>query len=77
MWRFNIISRRRREKRVIAALRAGGELSSLEICYAARLRGGTLYDTLGRMEHSGRIVSRWGEATEGRDWYRPRLYRLT
>jgi DNA-binding PadR family transcriptional regulator len=74
MWPFDI--RKRREERIISALRESGELSSYELSQRADIFAGALYPTLMRMERDGRLASRWGIATAERGWRRPRLYRL-
>ena len=78
MWPFTILRRRReaREQRIIDLLRSDHELSSYQIGKQANLGPGSLYLTLQRLEQDGRLVSRWGVATEERGWHRPRLYRL-
>jgi hypothetical protein len=35
-----------------------------------------MYVSLYRLEASGRLTSRWGEATAERGWRRPRIYKI-
>lgn len=46
-------------------------------CGALRLKEGSLYPALYRLEQSGHVRGRWEEATRGRRGPRRRIYRLT
>ena len=69
---------------VLAAL-ADGEGHGLEVMRrleaagrgALRLREGTLYPALYRLEEAGLLHARWESATSGRRGPRRRIYRLT
>ena len=72
------------ETMVLAAL-ASGEAHGLEVMRrleaagrgALRLREGTLYPALYRLEEAGLLRARWESATSGRRGPRRRIYRLT
>jgi PadR family transcriptional regulator len=69
---------------VLAALE-GGEAHGLEILRrleaagdgSLRLKEGSLYPTLYRLEASGMVKAQWDEQTKGRRGPRRRMYRLT
>jgi PadR family transcriptional regulator PadR len=70
---------------VLAALDRGGAAHGLEILRrleaagdgSLRLREGSLYPTLYRLEHAGLVKAEWDEETTGRRGPKRRVYRLT
>lgn len=71
--------RRRREAKdqtILSLLQQKGEMSSFDIGQAVNWSVATLFPALSRMEHDGRLSSRWGDATAARGWRRARLYRI-
>jgi hypothetical protein len=75
-WLSSLITRRRKqvEQRILAVLRADGELPGLTVRDRANLSTGAFYVAAHRMEEEGLIGSRWGAATAERGWKRQRLY---
>lgn len=72
------------ESLILAALESG-EAHGLEVlrrlqeagCGALRLKEGSLYPALYRLENAGLVEAAWEEETKGRRGARRRLYRLT
>lgn len=77
-WPFTIWRQRHaaREQRIVDLIQQRGEMSSYDIGKQAKLSPASLYPSLQRFEHDGRLTSRWGVATADRGWLRPRLYSL-
>jgi len=73
------------ESLVLSALDRGGEAHGLEILRrlqaagegALRLKEGSLYPALYRLEAAGLIAAAWEQETKGRRGARRRIYRLT
>src|SRR6187401_3119028 len=70
---------------LILSLLDQGEAHGLEIirrlhetgCGALRLKEGSLYPALYRLEHAGLVEATWEEETKGRRGARRRIYHLT
>ena len=73
------------EMLILASLRRGGEAHGLEIlrrlelggCGLLRLKEGSLYPALYRLEAAGHLLARWEKEPHGRRGARRRIYRLS